>query len=1137
MGLSLLDCRSGFPLHLRNLGANFVEYSLKSTFETLFSPAEQLQAKELLWSAAFAYPSALMPDEKPLIKDKMASALALLACRLWLRPETDIVQWNGFFDVDLMGVLTDPSSDGSLVLLRQELALLTVSRLIELVRAGTTNTSEESEQSSTFVLSEVRRVQLHSGLEIVLPGFFSWIFDNFPQAVKQAQTQTRVIEAAVACFHSACTWLHPMDINGISNFISSCFVLLNILPASEGLVLSILEALQLMFAQRAFTPSETVLIENMLSEQVLSQITVILQRFLSISDPDSDDFEANYQAAKLTVEIMCNLANRFVGHRKNPIVHPSGVSAYLNFLLQISHIPSLVVVMEIDDAWLSIIRSPAFMENHKKSVSTVLSSLLMQKMVHLAGVRSEHYQRPFNKIDFEDSSEFSHFWKLSHNRALDLIRTLASVFPNQCLQMTYNALGSFVQSGTIQQNPKQWEALLQAQEAVIKGVSRPDEATELLVNHLQLLQIHAPLPQTEALLNRWVDVVRQIVSGLGNSCPPPDFERSIQLLYSLATNSDAPLSVQNSAASALVRLADTNPTLFLPLLEGLLGAVSPHLSGNTASSQRKLFSELVLILMAQPSISLERQAELFASVADPLVNLLQNAKATLFSTSDPCRSLMLAVGCADLQNPKSSPEAKKCRSDLNTLIATLQILFKRVGPLPHGPAKEACSNVLDELVSFLMLMIQCTHRMYGKAAWEGLEAQYQIFKNELGQTEVENSSEGTSAARQVAGWTKNCRQTCYQTLSLATSHFSRQFFALPSIVDRFMSQALSYLDCLQLQDWSMLLKFLLLPTLTSCTEQHLMPQLAGGCLTGLLAVLVPQLNVYWEAVRAAVNSAAQGSALSAEIEREQIAISVTSTLFNFLSEVIFSTSKHDTTVSLAACLQTDELLPLLPFEYTAVGQWFINGATFELQHQLLSYILTSTSYPRSPGHYVKCLALVNYLVASILSRKDVPIEQRTLLLSQTITVGLSLLSEPSWNDFTTSTVALLTELYKWSFLSAAFVKYSAHQLFNDDAKTFLNQNTKLSFEFEERLLAVADNKQSVLGLRQSVLLAETLKSQRAAMRAILTTNFKTKIELSSKSHSKESAERDLASKLTEMKKRLVTSKPIFDDLDLSDIFN
>ncbi len=1135
MGLCLLDARNGYPIHFRNLGANFIDFAFKNLFEDSFTAVEKLQTKELLWRAAFGNPSALLPDERPLIKEKMASSVALLACRLWLRPSGDAVHWNSFFEIDLMQILTTSSSSTSL-----ELALLCAARLISIVRAGTTIGEETG--STAFNLPEVRRVQLHSGLEIVLPNFMTWLFQKFPAAAQQPQHQMAVLAASIECFMSVGTWLGGLPVDGLTQFVNSCFLLLNSIPVDSSLTTNILEAMNAFLSSRAFSPAELSLIERLFDAEILNLLSVLLQKFLSCQDPGDDSFEPSYQSAKALIEIIATLGSRFLGQRKTPVWPRSGIASYLSLLIQIGQVPSISIRLDLVTVWSSMIRSTALLEKAKNYFSSVLTSLLMQLMMNLAGSRTDDRRHPLNKLDFEEANDFKEFWYLYQSRNADLIKLLAATFPHDCLQLTYNALGSFVQSGGCLQNPKQWEALLQAQEVVIKGVSEAKDHSQLFLKHLQLLQIHAPLPQTATLQIKWIEVVRMLVSGMADLCPNADFERSVHLLFTLATTAEVDSQVQNTAATSLVRLADTNPTLFSPLLEGLLTACMPLLSGPTASSHRRLFSELVLILMVQPSVSVAKQAELFASVADPLVNLLQSAKNTLFSSQDPCRSLMTAIGCSEISPAtKLSQESQACRADLNTLIATLQILFRRVGPIPCGPAVDACASVLDELVSFLMIMIQCTHRIYGQAAWTGWETQYALFKTEKASHQDANEAtesstlSSSSSAKQVVGWVRNCRQTCYQTLSLATTHFARFFFHLPGIIDRFMAQALSFLDCLELVDWTPLLKGLLLPTLTSGPAE-LAPQLNGGCLTGLLTVLAPELDLQCKLVREASNSTAQGAALSAEIKREQTANSVIFAFVNFLYDLLL-TGFTDGFISLQKALDADNLLLLPKFDVSSSGKWFLNGASFELQCQTLKFVISATKYPRSAGHYARLISLTQFIVASILSRKDFSFDAKTAVLNECIDVFLGVFVEPGWTDYQSHLVLLLTELYKWSFLLAASEKFSNYQILDSDLKTFVNNCNKARFEFEERLFKVVPNRQSVSALRTSILLSDVPKTQRSSLRTLLIANFKAKFAAPQKSPRKEHSERDLANKLNEMKKRLVESaQPSNEDFNISDLF-
>ena len=163
LGTSLLDARNSHALHLRNLGVNFIEHSIKNDQLDLL---QLLNVKNQFWSLVFCEIGAFdAVNERVLLKEKVANCMAILACKLWVRPEDDPVQWNDFFEIGILeGVLKSQNISGNEHLRRQEFALLTISQLINIVR-----TSGSSDEIGLFRLSEDRRLQLHSALEISLP--------------------------------------------------------------------------------------------------------------------------------------------------------------------------------------------------------------------------------------------------------------------------------------------------------------------------------------------------------------------------------------------------------------------------------------------------------------------------------------------------------------------------------------------------------------------------------------------------------------------------------------------------------------------------------------------------------------------------------------------------------------------------------------------------------------------------------------------------------------------------------------------------------------------------------------------------------------------------------------------------------
>ena len=217
LGVSLLDARNGHALHLRNLGVNFIEYSIKSdSLDNLNILRKQF------WSLVFEEIGSFDPvNEKNLLKEKVSTCMAILACKLWLRPEDDPLQWNDFFEIGIIeSVLKSQVVSGNEQIRRQEFALLTISQLINMIRSPST-------ENENLILSEDRRLQLHSGLEIVLPPFTEWLFINFPLAVNSNNLNFNVLNAAVSCFRSFCTWMGNLNLVGLQNFIQTCFIILS----------------------------------------------------------------------------------------------------------------------------------------------------------------------------------------------------------------------------------------------------------------------------------------------------------------------------------------------------------------------------------------------------------------------------------------------------------------------------------------------------------------------------------------------------------------------------------------------------------------------------------------------------------------------------------------------------------------------------------------------------------------------------------------------------------------------------------------------------------------------------------------------------------------------------------------------
>ncbi len=823
LGVSLLDARNGHSLYLRNLGVNFIENSIKAGQIDRF----QMQTlKNQFWTMVFCeFGTFDAVNEKVLIKEKVAGCMAILACKLWLRPEDDPSQWNDFFEQGILeSVLKSQLVCGNEHLRRQEFALLTISQLVNLVRSP----ANFEDTTALQFLTEERRLQLHSGLEIVLPPFTEWLYQNFPSAVA-SNVSSHVLNAAVSCFQSFCNWINNLNIGGLETFLQASINALFQYESDDVLTTNILDTLQTYFTIRPFQPAELKVLEFYLVS-LYPQICQLLQRY------SNDQDEGGYQKLKALIGCYLSIGNRYMC-RKYPLI-TKNVNDLISLFIALGNIPSLSIYLDLLDFFTNILKCDKIpMKPHLPQLFLLIAGRLGKGI-------SEDRRSIYNAIDFEESSEFKQFRNLARARSGDLLKALTAKFSDQILEFSYNALGTFIQgnrtSGTW--NSYQWEGLLLIEEYITRGLevnSATTDKNSIYLLHLQLLMIHSPISSDTSVLERWIACVKNFTALQGTTCPADDFRRSVEGLFNLAISTDKPDSIRSLAAISLLKLADANSSLFLPLLEPLLAAVSPLLNGPTGSWERRLFSELILIFLSQPSISPDKQMILFSAVADPLVDLLKNAKNVLLSVpgADPVLSLMKHVGFDELNCTKLSSHCRKFTSDLNLLLSTLQLLFKRIGPLvqsqPQSPVVQTCLQVLDELVGFLMLMIQCVHKMGTKGIWmiyfNNSEREYNHFypkmqefleigiQDDNNTNSNDNVGSSTSPLVHIAGWTRHYRQTCYLVLGSTATCFKEHFFALPHFAERFMNQPLSSLESLNLSDWSLLIKLLLKPVLSAAT--------------------------------------------------------------------------------------------------------------------------------------------------------------------------------------------------------------------------------------------------------------------------------------------------------------------------------
>ena len=1154
LGVSLLDARNGHPLYLRNLGANFIEHCIKTA--QLDIPQQQA-LKTQFWSLVFCEVGAFdASNEKVLLKDKVASCMAFLACKLWLRPEEDPLQWNDFFERGILeSVLKAQTGNVSLDehLRRQEFALLIISNLINLIR------------NPDNLFSEERRLQLLSGLEIVLPPFTDWLFQNFPLAIS-SNVSKNVLNSAVSCFRSICTWMGGLSVEGIKNFLQACFMILSNYSDSE-LELNVLDTLQNYFLIRAFTPAEHEILEFYLV-QLLPQIWQLLQKYSS----NLEEVEESYQKLQLLVQCYMSIGNRYICNQKNPLV-TKNLSEVFNLLIALGQIQSLTIYLDLIEFWLNVFKCSGLEE--KMDLKPQIPQLFLLITTKLT--RNER-KSLFNEIDFEELKEFKEFRKLSNLRSTELLKLLTTKYPEELLEFSYNAIGTFIQTNNFE--PIQWEGLLIVLEAISKGCEKNNETTLTTTNsttvtnfyllHLQLLMVHSPLPRENQILNRWISCVKNFTSLLGLNCPFDDFKRSIEGLFNLAISMDTDMdrndNIRSLAASSILKLADSNPSLFLPLLEPLLNAIQPLLiatnNNNNSGWERKMFSELILILMSQPSLTDEKQMILFSSVTDPLVNLLKNAKNVLLSEGkDPVLSLMKSIGFDEITNSnnndvKISDSCRKFTSDLNILISSLQILFKRIAPLvqnqPQSQVVQTCLQVLDELIGFLMLMIQCFHRMGTKQTWLlyfNSEIQYETIYPKMQEfldsgnsndnmDNISDSNHGKSALIHVTGWMRHCRQACYLVLGTAASSFGIYFYSLPNLAERFMSQPLSSLESLNLADWSVLLKLLLKPVLSSAPRE-LVPILIGGSLTGLLTLLTRKLEQEWSLVFQANSSTkpATGTALALEMSRESKCNALSAGFINFLNELLNVQSIDSAkNVSLLYALEQDDLLPrIIEKEDPLPAIWLFSEAPESLVFGLIDFICKAMiTWPRSVGVYGKLINLLNKLINGVMGRSD--LVNRSEILAKTINCTLDCWKLATWIDHQTTLLSLLVEQYKWSFLLSSIEIHSGPMLFDTDTTRFV-KNSKVTLTFFESELSNRFKipRQEIVTLRPTILCTETFKPQRQALRSLLqkyTKPLNLPVE--------DVKQKEFSNRLTEMKRRINRSSnedtEIFDSL-LSNLFN
>lgn len=1152
IGTSLLDARNGHALHLRNLGVNFIEHSIKS--DQL--DALQLQnVKSQFWSLVFCEFGSFDPvNERILVKEKVANCMAILACKLWVRPEDDPAGWNDFFEIGILeGVLKSQNISGNEHLRRQEFALLTISKLINIIRS----TTNDLDGSSLFHISEERRLQLHSALEISLPPFTEWLFINFPLAVS-SNVCPSLLNSAVNCFKSFCTWMSNLNVEGIENFLQSSLEIL-FKSNDEELSINVLDALQLFFTIKNFCPSEQKVLEFYLIS-LFPQICQLLSRFSSQTNE-----ETSYQKLKLLIQSYFSIGNRYICSKKNPLI-VKNISEIISLFISIGQIPSLSIYSDLLDFLSNLIRFPPSNLNFKDQLPQ-LFLLIATKLGQ--SVKAAYKSSYYNEIDFEEQEEFKEFWKIPHSRSCDLIKLLTLKFPDQLLEYSYNSLGTFIQSGSFDNS--QWEGLLLIEEYISRGLDQLDKKySQKCLLHLQLLMIHSPLPSDLVVLDRWITNVKCFTALQGSQCPIEDFRRSIEKLFNIAICPDRPDHIRSHSALSILKLADSNVDLFSPLLEPLLSAISPLLSKPGVSWERRLFSELILIFMAQPSLPPNQQMILFSTVADPLVELLKNAKSVLFSASDPVLSLMKHLGFDELKSGSVlSDSSRKFSSDLNLLLSTLQILFKRIGPLvlnqPQSPVVQTCLQVLDELVGYLMLMIQCIHRIGTRQTWTsyfGSDLEYNMIYPKIQEyleiggsedTDVTVNSNDTDApctnttivtpVVHVAGWIRHYRQTSYLVLGLAATNFNSHFYSLPNLSERFMSQPLSSLESLNLADWNVLIKLLLKPVLASA-PRDLVPVLVGSSLNGLLVMLGGKLEQEWSLVFAANSSTkpATGAALSLEMSRESKCNTLSHGFISFLSDLLSVPSIDNLKcISLLYALEKDNLLPQLEPGSSLSATWLFSEAPVDLVFLLGDFLgKAMTNWPRSVGVFARLINLQMYLISGVMGRQDLP--NRSEFLSKSVNYALSCWSLASWSDHQTILLALLAEQFKWSFLALALENHSGLMLFDPDSIKFLKSfNLPVFSQFEnELILKFKVSSGEIQNLRVSLLGNENLKSQRSALRTFLTKHSKTLVLVNNEEMTKQ---KEFSSRLAEMKKRIgrkgtaeIEENENLDSL-LSDLFN
>jgi len=1159
IGTNLVDARNGFALHLRNLGVNFIEHCVKSGE---FSVEQMNLLRVQFWSLLFCETGAFACEgERSLLKEKISCCMAILACKLWLKLEDDPLQWNDFFEAGILESVLKASIgliDPNEHLRRQEFALLVISEFVHLIRAPLAD--------SALNISEDRRLQLLAGLEIVLPSFTQWLFSNFPLAVA-GKVNGLVLNAAVSCFRAICPWMgnnnnNGLDSHGIESFISSCVQILLERADDEELIINILDSFQIYFSTKCFSPSEQRILEFFLTT-LQPQLVVLLQKYSS--DEDS------YQNFKLLTQCFTSIGSRYICNRKSPLILKN-INEIIELFIALAQLPSLTVYLDFLDLFSTMFRCELFTQ--KVSLKGHIEKFFMLLATKMTAVKSVERKSTFNQIDFEDSAEFNEFWKLSRSRTGDFIKLITTHYPDLVLNYSYNALGTFIQSKSSLNTT--WEGLLFIEEFVSKGIDASSAPLhhQMLLMHLQLLTLHGTIPEDGVVLNRWISCVKDFTALLGDSCPEDDFKRSIESLFRLTVMEGTKIicdSLKSEAALAILKLADSNPGLFSPLLEPLLTAVSPLLqSPSTAGSwQRKLFSELVLIFMLHPNIPVEKQMQLFSLVADPLAELLKEAKRLLCAGPDPALLLMNHLGFNELTGNQLSPGSLKFSKDLNILLSSLQIVFKRVGPLVksnfHSQVVQTCIQVLDELVGYLMLMIQCIHRMGTRQLWSAFynssdDREYNEFFSKMieftddSNPLLDDSTDSPSSSIpyvHISGWIRHYRQTCYLVLGMAATNFGASFFVLPQIEERLLTQPLSSLEALSLADWNVLIKLFLKPVLAAAPEQSL-PILLGASLQGLLSLLAGKLDQEWKLVQQAnSNFNSNSSSLVLEMARESKCILLSNGLVNFFTD-LFRIPSIDAMkcVNLRFALEQDNLLPALPFEFDgSPAGWLFSPGQEALVWSLIDFAGNAMlSWPRSVGAYVRLVNLQIRLLAAIMSNTHLP--NRAEFLSKSVDYAASAWALPSWTDYQQPLMALLTEQYKWSFLMAAAENHSGPMLFVDSDpvsflkelsfKAFYNQMTVFERIFNEKYRIPQGD---LLSLRTPILCSESLKAQRNSLRGLLQkfSISTSTLNAASSSSIDSKQQKELTIRLTEMKKKLNRAPPIEDsenfDSILHDLFN